>query len=182
MFIDYVTLMLINMAGGLVILSFFLCKGLDCERNEHWAPAFATAGLVATICGFAMSFTWPLPKPYNIIYGEMSVLFGVLFLAASWAIAKGWSLLPVSIYAFFAGAMAVLMGARIIDLSMTNWPGVSGAGFILTGLGGIFAGFTIWHKKEKIFRMIGALVLLAAAAIWAWMSCMAYWFHVKPPA
>jgi putative membrane protein len=179
-FIDYVTLMLINMTAALVVLAVFLWKGLDEEDPKHWAPAFAVPGLVAAVCGFAMTFTWPLPGPYNIAFGEMSVLLGVLLLGASWSLARSWNLRPLGIYAFFAGAAAVLVGIRFIDLSLTKSPLLSGVGFILTGLGGIFAGFILIQAKNKGPRLIGALVMLAAAAIWAWTAALAYWTHLLP--
>jgi putative membrane protein len=180
-FIDYVTLMLINMSAALVVLAAFLRKGLDEEKPGRWAPAFAVPGLVAAVCGFVMTFTGPLPGPYNIAFGEMSVLLGVLLLGAAWALAHGWNLRPLGIYAFFAGAAAVLVGIRFIDLSLTKSPVLSGIGFILTGLGGVFAGLILWNAKNKPLRCLGSLVMLAAAAIWAWTATLAYWTHLLPP-
>jgi putative membrane protein len=181
MFIDYVTLMLMNMTAGLVILACFLWNDAALAENRpRWAPAFAMPGLVATVCGFAMTFSWPLPNPYNIMFGEMSVLLGVLFLAAAWSLAKGWDLLPLGIYALLAGAAAVLLGIRIIGLGLTANPPLSGAGFILTGLGGVFALPALVFLKQAWLRRFGSILLLAAAAIWAWTGCLAYWMHLKP--
>ncbi len=180
-FIDYVTLMLVNMTAGLVVLACFLWRDVALSENRaRWAPAFAAAGLVGTVCGFAMTFTWPLPGPYNIAFGEMSVLLGVLFLGAAWANAKGWDLRPLGVYALLAGAAAVLIGIRIIDLGLTAKPMLSGVGFILTGLGGVFALPALVFEKHAWLRRIGTIVLLAAAAIWAWTGYMAYWMHLKP--
>ena len=178
MFIDYVTLMLINMVGALVTLSLFLWKGIDGEDKKKWAPAFMIPGMVAVICGFAMTFTSPLPKPYSMVFGEMSVFLGFLFVGAAWALTKGWKLLPLGIYAFFAGTAAILLGIRIIDLSLTKAPVLSGLGFILTGIGGVFAGLTIWQYEVKFLRAIGIMTLLAAAAIWALTGYLAYWNHM----
>lgn len=180
MFIDYVTLMLINMAAGLVTLAWFLWSDVDNPNTGKWAPAFAIPGVVGVICGFAMSFTWPLPKPYNIAFGESSVLLGVLFLAASWCIAKEWDLSPLGIYAFFAGLVAVLIGIRIIDLGLTQKPGLSGAGFILTGLGGVLAGLILTYRNV-LLRRVGSVVLTAAALIWAITGYLGYWYHLLPP-
>ena len=90
--IDYVSLLLLNMVAGLTVLGLFLWFGLGRENNRAWAPAFGIAGLVAIVGGFVMTFTWPVPAPYNEIYGEMSVLLGVLFLGAAWSLACGWRL------------------------------------------------------------------------------------------
>jgi putative membrane protein len=81
--IDYVTLLLANMIGGLLVLTAFLIWGFESPQQRAWAPAFGIAGLVATVGGLVMSFTWPIPKPFATAYGEMSVLLGVLFLGAA---------------------------------------------------------------------------------------------------
>jgi putative membrane protein len=181
MMIDYVTLMLTNMVCSFVILAFFLLWGLESEDKKKWSPAFGISGLVATVCGFRMSFTWPLPVPYNCAYGKMSVLLGVLFLSAGWSLAKDWDLLPMGIYAFFAGGAACLLGVRIIDQHLTLTPLMSGIGFILSGACGLFAGLVLWHRKIKALRITGAVVLLIAAAIWLLTAYMAYWSHLAAP-
>lgn len=177
-FIDYVTLMLVNMTAGLVILACFLWQDIAAADRKRWAPAFAIAGLVGTVCGFVMTFSWPLPEPYNIPYGEMSVLLGVLFLGAGWCLAKGWDLLPLSLYALPAGAAAVLLGIRMIDLQLTQQPLLSGVGFILTGLAGVFALPGLVFQNQLWLRRLGTLLLLVAAAIWAMTGYMAYWMHL----
>jgi putative membrane protein len=177
--IDYVGLLLVNMVSALGVLAFFLWRGLGREHAGDWAPAFAICGLVATVAGFAMSFTWPIPKPFAEIYGEASVLLGVLFLGTAWALARGWSLLPLSIYAFVAGWAAIVIGVRILHLGLTPAPLLPGAGFILTGLGGVGAGLVLWKQESKVLRLAGALVVLAAAGIWAFAAVTAHWAHMK---
>jgi putative membrane protein len=179
MFIDYVTLMLINMSAGLLVLASFIFKDIDRENNQFWAPAFALPGLIAVVCGFAMTFSWPLPKPYNIAFGETSILLGSLMLAAAWSIAKGWELFPLGIYAFFAGLTAVFIGIRIINLGLTASPLLSGIGFILTGSGGIFAELIILNRRRKWLRIVAIAILIAAAIIWARTGYLAYWMHLK---
>ena len=61
------------------------------------------AGTIAVISGFRMAFTWPLPRSFNVAYGEMSIFFGILFLGAALAIAKEWELTLVALYGPFAG-------------------------------------------------------------------------------
>jgi putative membrane protein len=180
MIIDYVTLMLINMTAGLVVLAFFVGFAVHKDDRRAWSSVFAIAGLIAAVCGFVMTFTWPLPYPYNIAFGELSVMFGLLYLAAALSLAKGWDLMPVGIYAVFAGAAAILVGVRIIILSLTNSPALSGTGFILTGSIGVLVPLLLCLKKVKAIRLLGALLPLAAAFIWAWTGYLAYWLHLKP--
>lgn len=179
MFIDYVTLMLLNVMIGLFLLGALVLKGIDSENRRQWAPGFLVVGLVALLCGLHMAWTWPLPGAYNSAYGELSALFGAIFLGAGMALWKDWRLTSLAPYALFGGLVSILIGIRIINLGMTNAPVLSGIGFILTGLGGVlFVPLALWTKKP-IVRWTLALALFAAGAIWLFTSLMAYWGHMK---
>lgn len=179
MFIDFLTLMLINMAAGLVLLAWYVATGLDDANQPRWAPAFGIVGLIALLNGFRIAWGWPLPGSYNVAFGDTSVLFGAIYLGAALSMARGWDLKPLAVYAFFAGLAAMLVGVRIIGLKMTALPLLAGTGFILTGLAGILAGPTLWLKQNKIVRLLGVLTLLAAAAIWSVNGYAGYWVHLQ---
>jgi len=107
-------------------------------------------------------------------------LFGVVFLATGLALSQGWNLMPVTIYAFFAGADAVIVGARILSLGLTKEPLISAVGFVLAGLGGLGAfPFFMWFRDNKLVRWIAILVLLATAAIWSVTFYGSLWRHLE---
>jgi putative membrane protein len=168
MFIDYLTLVMINLVAGTVLLAFYLWKGIDEEDQRPYAAAFFATGIIGLITGLHLSFTWPLPGSYNVAFGDTSTLFGTVFLATSIALWQGWSLVPVSIYAFFAGAEALLVGYVIYAQQLTKEPLLSAIGFSLAGLAGISAfPFFMWFKNNKVARYIGIAILLLTAALWA---------------
>ena len=134
MFIDFLTLVMINLIAGTILLAFYLWKGIDEKDQRPYAAGFFAAGLVGVITGFQIAFTWPLPGSYNIAFGDTTTLFGVVFLATSLALWQSWDLLPVSIYAFFAGAEAVFAGYVILLQGLTKEPLLSAVGFILAGV------------------------------------------------
>ncbi|MBE9108052.1 DUF981 domain-containing protein [Nodosilinea sp. LEGE 07298] len=180
MFIDYITLMLINMVAGLVLLADFVYCGLDGANLKRWIPGFGLVGAIALVTGLHMTLTWPVPGSFNISFGETTLLFGGLYVAAAIAIAQGWDLLSLTVYAFFAGLTAVVVGARIINLGQTNQPVVTGLGFILTGLGGVLAAPTlVYLRSNKTWRTVGAVVLLVAALVWAIIGFRGYWNHME---
>lgn len=176
--IDYVTLMLLNMAAALILIGCFLLLAIAKDDTKSWSPPFLMSGLVAAVTGFTMTFTWPLPSPYNIAFGEMSVLLGVLLLGAGLAIAKGWDLFPLCLYAAIAGLAAALIGIRFIDLGLSKTPLLTGIGFILTGLCGVGSSLAVEYKSSLAFRAAGATALFAAAAIWLYIGGTAYWGHL----
>jgi len=178
MFIDYITLMLINMAAGLALLADFVYRGLDSTHQRQWIPGFGVTGAIALVTGLHMIFTWAVPGSFNIAFGETTVLFGVLFVGTAIALAQGWELLTLAIYAFFAGLVAIVVGFRTINLGLTQHPIVSGIGFILTGLGGVCAAPTLYLKTNRTWRLLGVAVLIAASLIWAFTGFLAYWAHL----
>lgn len=167
------------MSAGLLVLAWYVAKGLDDPDQPRWAAAFAVPGLIAILNGFRVTWTWPLPGSYNCAFGETSVLLGVLFLGAAWSLAKNRDMLPLCAYAFLAGLTGILIGVRIVVLNMTLVPLLTGLGFVLTGLAGVFAGLTLRFRSKTPLRIAGALVLLSSAAIWALNGYMAYWDHLE---
>ena len=180
MFIDYLTLVMINLVAGTALLAYYLWRGLDEADQRPYAAAFFGVGLVAIITGLHLSFTWPLPGSYNIGYGEATTLFGVVFLTTSLALWQGWSLIPVSIYAFFAGIDAIIIGIRIFSLQLTKEPLISAVGFILAGLGGVAAApFFLWFRENRTVRWVGIVLLLATTVIWAVTFYGSLWAHLE---
>lgn len=179
MFIDFLTLMLINTAAGLVVLAWYLARGIDDPDQPRWAPAFAVPGLIALLNGLRISWLWPLPGSCNVAFGDTSVLLGVLLLGAAWSLAAKRDLLPHAVYAFFAGLAGVLVGVRLVVLGLTAFPILSGIGFVLTGFAGIFAGAALYLRKVALVRVIGVLTLLGAAAVWAFNGYAGYWMHLS---
>ena len=114
MFIDYITLMLINMVAGLFILAYYVYSGLDGADQKRWIPGFGMTGAIALTTGLHMIFTWPVPGSFNIAFREMSVLLGIVFICPSVALAQNWELVTVTIYAFFAGVAAILVGLVLL--------------------------------------------------------------------
>jgi len=179
MFINYLTLMLANLVAGLFLVAHYVYWGLDRPDQRPWVPGFAMVGLVALLTGLNMIWHWPLPSSYNIAFGEMSVLFGTIFLGAALALAWGWPLLTVGLYALFAGLAAVVVGVRIIALGMTQEPLIAGTGFILAGLGGVLCPVGLHLKANRTIRLIISLILLAAALVFAVTGYVAYWGHLS---
>jgi len=181
MFIDYLTLLLTNLTAGLFLLAYYVLVGIDDNERDakRWVAPFAMVGLVQFLWGLHLSLTWPLPGSFNIVFGEASVLFGILFLGAALALWNGWDLKIVAIYGVFAGLAAIVMGARLMSLGMTREPVVSGIGFILAGLGGIAAWPTLFMKENRPWRVLAAVVLVIAGLLWAQHAYMSYWGHMK---
>jgi putative membrane protein len=179
MFIDFLTIVMINLVAGTVLLAYYLWKGIDEKEQRPYATAFFVTGLLSLITGLRLAFTWPLPSSFNVGYGDATTLFGIVFLATGISLSQGWDLLPISIYAFFAGMDAVVVGIRILSLGLGQEPLVAAVGFVLSGLAGVCSyPFLRWFKDNKMVRWISIGVLLIAAGIWAVTFYAALWGHL----
>jgi putative membrane protein len=179
MFIDFLLLMLLNMTGALLTIAAFLVCGMKEEKPSRWAAPFIITGVIALCCGLRMVWTWPLPGPYNSVFGEMTVLLGGLMLGAGISLAAGWSLLPMAGLAFVAGAAAVATGGWIISLGLTAKPVLSGIAFIITGLGGVFAVLPLAFPRNWVLRYAGAALMVMAAIMWATTSYLTIPAHIE---
>ncbi len=179
MFIDYLTLVMINMVAGTALLAYYLWRGIDEKDQRPYAAAFFGVGLLSLITGLELSFTWPLPGSYNVGYGDATTLFGVVFLTTALALWQGWDLIPVAIYAFFAGVDAIIVGVRIFSLQLTKEPLISSIGFVLAGLGGLGAApFFLWFRNNRTVRLIAVALLVVTALIWAVTFYGSLWDHL----
>ena len=166
MFIDYLTLVMIALIAGLGLLIYFLAIGLDTEKGKSLAPAFGVIGLLGLVSGLHMALAWPLPGSYNIPFGEATALFGAVFLAAAFALAKGWDLYPTTLLGFFFGIYAVIAGWGIIQREMTDFPMISGVSYIVTGAAGILSPLAWKMRDNSALRIIGIILLLVALGLW----------------
>jgi putative membrane protein len=183
MFIDFLAMLLVNMAAGYMLLAAFVLRGLDGTDHRHWVPGFAMVGLIALVFGGVIVTTWPLPGPYNSLYGEFSCLLGIIFLGAALAMSRGWSLITVVFYAFFAGVGAMVAGAAILFYHLTSHPWMSGIGFFLSGFAGIMAGPSYRYMRHHMaFRIAAACVLALIGLIWLATGWPEYFLHMGPHA
>jgi len=179
MLIDYNVLLLLNMAGGFMLLAGFIHRGLGEENTARWAPGFAIVGGIAFLLGLHLSVAWVLPGPYNVIFGNLTVFLGAIFLATAWALARNLSPLIVAWYALPVGAAAIVLGLRILNLKLTTTPELTAAGFVIAGLGGLLAApGLILLERYKILRPLASAAMLIAAAIWLFIAMKAYWGQV----
>ncbi len=101
-----------------------------------------------------------LPGAFNLAFGEMTVLLGGLLLGAGISLAAGWSLLPLAVTAFVAGAAAIV-GRWLIQLELTRQTvHLRYRVHRITGLGGVAP---IRWFKNRVVVCGGAAVMLVAA-------------------
>ncbi len=175
MFIDFVTLMLINLSAGFASLAL----GLAYNELDPWTMPLLMSSFIALVTGFRMVFTWPLPGPYNMAFGEMSVLAGTLFGGIALSALANWPLGPLAVYGLLAALAAVTIGWRILRLRLTRSPALSCTGFTASGVGGFLTVLSFVYTDIAPLRWMAATLLLVAALIWALVGLRACAEHME---
>lgn len=181
MFIDYLVLMLMALVAGLMTAAWFFWKGPADPEAKGFAAPFAVLGLVLGVTGLHMAMTWPLGTMYwaSAAFGDSATLFAAVLLATAVALAKGWSLRPVAVLAFVAGAAAIAYGASLGVLGLTKMPPVTAFGYVTAGLGGVLSSLALCCPDKKIAGRVVAAVLVLSAVAWAVTAFGGLWMHMS---
>ncbi|MEM3820165.1 MAG: DUF981 family protein [Candidatus Micrarchaeaceae archaeon] len=114
-FVDSLTVMLLSLGlSSLVLALYFLGKA----ANKKWlaelvVPGFAL-GFFDFISGFVMSFQWPLPGAYNMLFGDPLLMLGLIMMAGAYMLHKNMNPRVLSLFGFFLGIyMAVELAGMI---------------------------------------------------------------------
>ncbi len=177
--IDYAGVMLVGVSAGFVILAHYLYVNPPPEARQPWAAGFFAAGLLGLVTSLPMVLTWPLPGGFNVAYGEPALFLSIAFLAAAVTLALKWEPLIPALYGFFGGIMAIVVGARLINLGLGQQPWVAGLAFIAAGLGGMLTLPAINWRDRRSIAITAAILLGIAAILFLFTGYSAYWTHIS---
>ncbi|MCW1294068.1 MAG: DUF981 domain-containing protein [Candidatus Parvarchaeota archaeon] len=180
-FPDYLTIMLIDLAAGLFILTLFLWKLSKPKEYSRYTIGFLMTGFLGLITALPMVLSWPLPGSYNIAFGEPMLFFSIILLSIGFAIEKHWAFDGIVIFGVLGAIMAIVIGAQIYSLGMTSSPFVAMAGYVLTGLGGLIAAPLLYYPKNKGLLVIATILFVLAALLWLYIGYSAYLAHLASP-
>jgi putative membrane protein len=178
MFVDYLSIMLVNTGAGLALLAHYLYRAPEAGHRRGWAAGFFATGLLGILLALPMVLTWPLPGSYNIVYGEAALYLSVAFLGAAVTLTFEWEPMVPALFGLFGALYAVVGGIRIMNLGMSSEPTLAGLGYILTGLGGILAIPALSYRQQRAWAILAATVLGLAAIIWLFTGYDALWGHL----
>nr|WP_275759847.1 DUF981 family protein [Salinibacterium metalliresistens] len=170
----YNTIMSLAAGAGLILL-VLLGRSLHRDtmfRSTGWALAFGVLGALLTITGAHMTLTWPFAKYFpfdNIIFGETSLGFGVLLLAAALFLWKrGSRLESAEDRPAEAAATAQPLGIFIFGLGLSLFA-IAAAGLVFQLFAAppeepISGAFSQWPWVETTF-MSGLFALVGVGAV-----------------
>ncbi len=127
---------------GLTYLEYRKSGPANVEKTLRLAmfPLGFLGGII-TILGLWQEMVWPFPAGtslYNIAFGDVYLVFGVILLAVASTIALKQKLQIVGFFALLGGLMAIYYGFIIYTEGLTKSPLGTLAMYVSFGIAGIF--------------------------------------------
>ncbi|EQD64316.1 membrane protein containing DUF981 [mine drainage metagenome] len=149
-FIDPLTVMLLSLGMSALLLALYYFKAGSGKKDmgSLVVPVFVL-GLFNAISGFLMSFTWPLPGSYNMLFGDPLLVLGLLMIAGSYMASKGTDVKVLSLLGFLLGIYLLVGTIGISQFGMehgNNWITATGL-YAFSFLAGIFS--PVLYLKPK---------------------------------
>lgn len=146
------------------------------EKNRQLRLGFAIAigacGFYLFLSGVAISFIWPFTIAdgvYNVLFGGIASLGGLVLLAGALALFLNVSLRPVAYLAAVAGVYSVVDAYAIATNGLTSSPLLAALGY-LSFAAPAFLSVPAVHSKSKYWRWLFAVFALVFAAAWLYQA------------
>ena len=132
--------------AGLIVFSmtvralFLYTKGKKHYRSlRGGAVPLAALGLYAFVTGIYGQIAWPLPGSYNILFYDIYVLVGLLFISLAWTLRSDIDTQHVGMFGFLIGLAALYYGFEGYVIGLTQSPILLLGLYTLFGLTGILS-------------------------------------------
>ena len=120
-FIDPLTVMLLSLGMSALLLALYYFKvGSGKKDISSLVVRAFILGLFNAVSGFLMSFTWPLPGSYNMLFGDPLLVLGLLMIAGSYMISKGMDMKVLSLLGFLLGVYLIVGMIGITQFGMES--------------------------------------------------------------
>jgi len=148
-----------------------------------FAAAIGASGFYLFITGIAIGFTWPFSSSggvYNILFGGVAALGGLVLLATSVALFLNKGLSAVSYFAVVVGLYAVVDAIAIVNYNLTRDPQLAALAYLSFAVAA-FLSVPATHSDNKWLRWLFAVFAFLFAIAWLYQAANFTWGHLKPP-
>ena len=144
--------------------------------------AIGACGFYLFLSGVAISFIWPFSISsgvYNVLFGGIATLGGLVLLAGAIALFLNADLRPVTYIAAIAGVYSIVDAYAITSNSLTNSPLLAALGY-LSFAAPAFLSVPATHSKNKLWRWLFTIFALVFAAAWLYQAANFTLAHLQP--
>ncbi len=152
------------------------------QLKRGFAVAIGACGFYLFLSGVAISFIWPFAISsgvYNVLFGGIATLGGLVLLAGALALFLNANLRPVTYLAAVAGLYAVVDAYAIASNGLTNSPLLASLSY-LSFAAPAFLSVPAAHLKSKLWRWLFMLLAFVFAAAWLYQATNFTLAHLQP--
>jgi putative membrane protein len=161
-----VTLLLLGFSSLTISLYFFLSARGKKDISALIVLAFIF-GLFDSISGFIMSFTWPLPGAYNMLFGDPLLVLGLIMVAGAYMLYKKIDAKILSIFGFLLGVYLAVCAAGIVNFNLetgVNFLPAFGL-YVMSALSALFSPLVYINAKNRkkyVYYFLFALLVITS--------------------
>ena len=163
-FVDPLTIMLVAVASSASLIAIYLIGQALGKRNaeELAIPGFFI-GIFDFLSGFFMSFSWPLPDAYKMLFGDPMLFLGIIMMAGSYMLYKKINPRYLSLFGFFLGIYLLVetYGIAALNLEKGNYFLPAFSFFLFSALAALFSPL-VYTKNKYAYYFLAALLIIAA--------------------
>lgn len=171
-FIDPLAVMLLAAGASAAIIALYFVMFVRQKKNiQSLSVPMLVLGIFDAVSGFLMSFTWPLPGAYNILFGDPIMFLGLIMVSAAIMLYKNMDLRVLSLIGFLVGIYILIEAFGIMSIPglETGLDQVLALGFyIFAGLAALLSPLMYMNPKTQggkyAYCLLAALLILTALA------------------
>jgi uncharacterized membrane protein len=152
------------------------------QLKVGFAVAVGACGFYLFLSGVAISFIWPFAISggvYNVLFGGIATLGGLVLLAVSFAVFLNADLRPVTYLAAIAGVYSIIDAYAIVSQGLTDAPLLAALGY-LSFAAPAFLSVPAAHSENKVWRWLFAIFALLFAVAWLYQAANFTLAHLQP--
>ncbi|OJI06984.1 MAG: hypothetical protein BK997_03945 [Candidatus Micrarchaeum sp. ARMAN-1] len=170
-FVDSLAIMLLALGSSASLLAMYFLYAVRQKKTiNNLAIPIIGFGLFDFASGFLMSFTWPLPPAYNMLFGDPLLFLGLLMVMGGYMLYKNMNLKVLSIFGFFLGIYIFVEAVAILNFKLeTGVDLLSSMGlYVFSGLSAILSPLVYLDPKSNngkyAYYLLAVLLIIAAFA------------------
>ncbi|MGC8568240.1 MAG: DUF981 family protein [Candidatus Micrarchaeia archaeon] len=183
-----INILMLSLVGVGLSALYLALWVLATVQNKKWlsslpVPIFIL-GFFDFINGMYLSYTWPMPSTYNLLFGNPLMLFGTLMLAGGYMLYKGTNPKILSLFGFFLGIFLIIESAAMYNYKLESGqylPPAFGL-FLFSGISGLLAPVVYADSKgsgKYLYYILFIFLILTMLAAF-FVGYMAIYSHLNP--
>ncbi len=185
-FVDSLAVMLLGVGISSVLIAIYMIMvAMGKKQLSQIAVPAIVLGIFDAVSGFYMSFAWPLPGAYNMLFGDPMLFLGLLLVMGGYMLYKNIDIKLLSIPGALFGIYVLIEAAAIVGSHLESGVDLLSAMglYVFAGLSALLSPLVYAGVKGngKYAYYFLALLLVITAFMALFIGYAAIYAHLASP-